>query len=260
MQISWFTVIAQVINFFVLVWLLKRFLYKPILKAIDEREGKITAELKDADAKKAEAIKAQDEFKAKNETFDQEKKGMLEKAVTDVKKERERLLQEVRSDVSTLRSKLEKSHMELQADKEREISQKTQQEIFAVARKTLIDLGSVPLEEQLTRAFINKLKNLKEEERKQFSEAFKSETKPVQLRSAFDLTDEMKIKIKEAVTETLGAETQFEFATAPELVGGIELTANGFRLAWSIAAYLNSFERSISETINENPKSEFEKV
>ena len=41
MQIDWFTVIAQVLNFFILVFLLKRFLYKPILKAIDEREGKI---------------------------------------------------------------------------------------------------------------------------------------------------------------------------------------------------------------------------
>ena len=38
MPINWFTVVAQVINFLILVWLLKRFLYKPILHAIDERE------------------------------------------------------------------------------------------------------------------------------------------------------------------------------------------------------------------------------
>ena len=40
MKINWFTVIAQLVNFLILVWLMKRFLYKPILNAIDEREKK----------------------------------------------------------------------------------------------------------------------------------------------------------------------------------------------------------------------------
>jgi len=57
MQINWFTVIAQIINFFILVWLLKRFLYKPILKAIDEREKKIASQLEDANAKEEKAEK-----------------------------------------------------------------------------------------------------------------------------------------------------------------------------------------------------------
>ena len=55
MLIDWFTVGAQVLNFLVLVWLMKRFLYKPILDAIDAREKGIATELADADAKKAEA-------------------------------------------------------------------------------------------------------------------------------------------------------------------------------------------------------------
>ena len=57
MLIDWFTVGAQALNFIILVWLLKRFLYKPILNAVDAREKRIAAELADADAKKAEAQK-----------------------------------------------------------------------------------------------------------------------------------------------------------------------------------------------------------
>jgi F-type H+-transporting ATPase subunit b len=56
MLIDWFTVSAQVVNFLILVWLLKRFLYRPILNAIDAREKRIATELADADAKRAEAI------------------------------------------------------------------------------------------------------------------------------------------------------------------------------------------------------------
>ena len=77
MLIDWFTVGAQVLNFLILVWLMKRFLYKPILSAIDEREKRIAAELADAAAKKAEAQKERDDFQHKNEEFEQQRAALL---------------------------------------------------------------------------------------------------------------------------------------------------------------------------------------
>ena len=109
MKIDWFTVIAQVINFLILAWLLKRFLYKPILKAVDEREKKIASQLKDAKAEKADAKKEQDDFKQKNEAFDQHKKELMDKAVADTKAERDKLMEEVRNDVNKLSAKLEEA-------------------------------------------------------------------------------------------------------------------------------------------------------
>ncbi len=53
MLIDWFTVGAQALNFVILVWLMKRFLYKPILDAIDAREKRIATELADAGRKKS---------------------------------------------------------------------------------------------------------------------------------------------------------------------------------------------------------------
>ena len=69
MLIDWFTVIAQVVNFLILVWLLKRFLYRPILNAIDAREKRIAAKIADADAKEAEAQKQREEYQQKNEAI-----------------------------------------------------------------------------------------------------------------------------------------------------------------------------------------------
>ena len=66
MLIDWFTVVAQILNFLVLVWLLKRFLYKPVLDAIDAREKGIATKLADAEAKEAEALKEHQEFDDKN--------------------------------------------------------------------------------------------------------------------------------------------------------------------------------------------------
>ena len=96
MLIDWFTVGAQALNFIILVWLLKRFLYKPILNAVDAREKRIAAELADADTKKAEAKSERDEFKQKNETFDQQRAALLTKAMDEAKAERQRLIDDAR--------------------------------------------------------------------------------------------------------------------------------------------------------------------
>src|SRR5476649_830687 len=96
MLIDWFTVGAQALNFLILVWLMRRFLYQPILAAIDTREKKIAAELADAAAKKAEAKQDRDEFQHKNEEFDQQRAALLTQATDAAKTERQRLFDEAR--------------------------------------------------------------------------------------------------------------------------------------------------------------------
>ena len=105
MLIDWFTVGAQALNFIILVWLMKRFLYKPILNAVDARERRIAAELADADAKEAEAQKERDEFRRKNEEFDQQRAALLSKATEEAKAERQRLLDDARKAADALSAK-----------------------------------------------------------------------------------------------------------------------------------------------------------
>jgi F-type H+-transporting ATPase subunit b len=260
MKINWFTVIAQIINFFVLVWLLRRFLYKPVLKAIDERENKIASQLKDAQAKETEAKKEQAEFLKKNEKFDQQKKKLMDKVIAETNEEREKLLEEARNEAAVLRSKLEKSLDAMQENLEHDIAQKTQEEVFAITRKTLKDLASMSLEEQSVNIFVNRLKELKNEEKKKLTDAFKSGSDSIMVQTAFDLPSKQQTEIKSTVNEILGTKTQFQFKTVPKLISGIELTSNGYKLAWSISEYLSSIQKSISETMKAELKEEPEKM
>jgi F-type H+-transporting ATPase subunit b len=107
MLIDWFTVGAQVVNFLILVWLLKRFLYKPILHAIDERERRIAKELADADTRKTEAEKERDEFQKRNDEFDEQREELLSKAKGEARAESQRLLEESRLAADALRAKQE---------------------------------------------------------------------------------------------------------------------------------------------------------
>jgi F-type H+-transporting ATPase subunit b len=256
MKVDWFTVIAQVINFLLLVWLLKRFLYKPILNAIDKRENKIKSQLQDAETKKIEAKREQEEFKQKNDDFDERKKGLMEKAVEESKTAGEKLLEEVRKAANDLDIKLKKSAQETLKNTNKEIAQQTQREVFAISRKVLMDLSGVSLEEQSVAVFINKLSELNEAEKKQFLSSFKSNSNEVLIKSAFELPNKQQDEIKKAIDEILEAKGKYEFKVNAEVINGIELTANGYKLAWSISAYINAIEKSITETIREDPSIE----
>ncbi|MEO6453124.1 MAG: hypothetical protein ABIN97_03580 [Ginsengibacter sp.] len=254
MKVNWFTVIAQVINFLILVWLLRKFLYKPILNAVNEREKKITGQLKDADEKKAATQKEQDDFKKKNEDFDQQKKSLMDKAVADANAEKQKLTDEAKTEANTLRSNMEIAAKEKQENDNVEIAKKTQQQVFAITRKALTDIASISLEEQSANTFIKRLKESTDDEKKQFTDAFKANSNAILVRSAFELPAKQQGEIHDAVNVTLSADTQLQFKTAPEIISGIELSTNGYKIAWSFSEYLNSLEKNISETMKENEK------
>ena len=254
MQISWFIVIAQIINFLVLIWLMKKYLYKPILSAIDDREKKIAAQITDAKAKKAEAKSEQDEFNKKNQDFDQQKKDMTEKAVAEANDQRNKLLDEAKTEAAALKDKQEKESKQAQQDLHDRLAKKTEQEVFAVTRKTLADLAGLSFDEQAVKVFIKRIDELDETARKPFIEAFKSDKGPIRVQSAAELPEKQQNAIEQSINKVLGAKPRLEFKTSPELIGGIELTANGYKLSWSIAEYVNDFEKSVAGTMKEKPK------
>lgn len=244
MQINWFTVIAQGLNFILLVWLMKRFLYTPILTAIDQREKKIKAQLTDAKTQKSEAQTEKDTFNQKNTDFDQQKKALMDTAVTEVQTQRQKLLDAARQEADALKAKQQKSLQEDQENLQNDIAKKTRQTVFLITKKALADLASVGLEDQTVTVFTERLHHLNPAEKQSFIDAFQSDKTPIAVQSAFDLTPKQQTAIKTAVAKLLGSEPDFAFKTTPELISGIGLRSNGFKLAWSVSDYLTALEKS----------------
>ena len=157
MLIDWFTVGAQALNFVILVWLMKRFFYKPVLAAIDVREKRIAKEIEDADAKRADAQKEHDEFQHKNEEFDQQRAALLGKATEEAKVERQRLLDEARRAADALTAKRQDALRSDAQNLNQALIRQTQGEVFAIARKALTDFATTSLEERLVEVFTRRL-------------------------------------------------------------------------------------------------------
>jgi F-type H+-transporting ATPase subunit b len=254
MLFDWFTVGAQALNFLILVWLLKRFLYKPILDAIDAREKRIAAELADADAKRAEAKKERDEFQHKNEEFDQQRAALLSKATDEAQAERQRLLDEARQAADALSAKRQEALRNDAHHLNQAIIRRTQQEVFAIARKALADLATTSLEERMGEVFTRRLREMDGKAKESLAKALKTASGPALVRSAFDLPPKERATIQNALNETFSADIHLRFETAPDLVSGIELTTNGHKVAWSIAGYLASLGQGVDELLREQSK------
>jgi len=250
MLIDWFTVGAQAMNFLILVWLLRRFLYQPIIGAIDAREKLIAAELADAAGKKAVAQKDRDEFQHKNDEFDKQRATLLSKATDEAKGERQKLLDEASKAADALSAKRQQGLLDDAHNLEHAITLRTQQEVFAITRKTLGDLATVSLEERLGEVFTRRLRDLNGLAKESIAKALRTASDPALVRSTFELPAEQRAAIQNALNETFSADVRVRFETSPDLVSGVELSTNGQKLAWSISDYLTSMEKAVGELLN----------
>lgn len=248
MTIDWFTVIAQILNFLVLVWLLKRFLYQPILNAVDEREKKITSQLKEAEAKKTQALQERDKFQQKNAAFDIERAAKMEAVQKETATEKQRLFEEVREESKVLRQRYESSlSNEVEQVTER-LKQKVQDEVFSIAQKTLEDLANASLEEKMVHVFIEKLKHLTEEEIIKFKKAFIDDKKMI-IKSAFELPESSREQLNEVIDEISDKPIQILYQHAPGLVSGIAIITDRYSLSWNIDAYLDNLRNDIEQSL-----------
>ncbi|MDZ4695167.1 MAG: F0F1 ATP synthase subunit delta [Deltaproteobacteria bacterium] len=256
MLIDWFTVGAQVLNFTILVWLMKRYLYHPILKAIDAREKRIADELADAATEKEEASKERKDFQHKNEEFETQRADLLKEATNEANTERKRLMDEARKAADDMSAKRRETLEKDSRNLNQSIARRAQQEVFGIARKTLLDLTGTSLEERSCEAFIRRLGELDDTPKAQLTESIKDSTETALVRSAFDLPGEQRAAIQKALNEAFSADIQLRYETAPDLVSGIEFSTNGQKIAWSIANYLTSLEKGVAELLKQPAKTE----
>jgi F-type H+-transporting ATPase subunit b len=233
---------------------MKRFLYKPILNAIAEREKRIAAELADAAQKKADAQKESDEYKRKNEDFERQRDALWAKTTLEAGAERQRLLDEAGKAADVLSAKRLENLRNEEKSFRQTLSRMAEREVFSIARKALADLAGTSLEERLAGVFVRRLGEMDGPAKEIFAGAIKTATAPAVLRSAFDMPGNQRAAIQKALGETFPGSIAPKFETFQDLVGGIELTANGQKLSWNIADYLKTLEKGVDDLLKQKEK------
>lgn len=255
MLIDWFTVGAQLINFLILVALLKYFLYGRIVRAIDARERAIAERIHNAEESKAEAEREAEASRSKSRELDEMRDDMVARVKADVAALRQELLAKAREELEDLRSRWRESLRQEQAAFTDELRAQAVTHVFALARRTLRDLAGSDLQQRVIETFIERLGTIDASSTESLRHAAREEPGGLVIRSAFDLPEETRRRLREVVRSRLAFEAPITFETDPTLICGLEVRGAGQKLAWTAADYLDSLERSIAQIFAEEIRS-----
>lgn len=245
MLIDWFTVIAQIINFLVLVYLLKRFLYGPIIRAIDEREKKIALRLEEASRKKGEANLEAEDYRKKNRKFNERREEMFSQIKEEVEVRRKDLINEARNQVDAGRTKWYEAIRREREAFLQDLRRRAGRHTCAISRRVLKEMADVELENQIIHVFIEKLRSLNDDELKALKESIHQLPQKISVRSAFKISGKQAGEIKEVLRKQASGHIDVQFEVSPDLICGIELKIQGSRISWNVDDYLETLEESL---------------
>jgi len=246
MAIDWITVSAQIVNFLILVWLLKRFLYQPVIDAMERREQRIAQELTEVRVREQQADESQQHYRDRADELKRKYGDIVTRARKQAEQEKRQLMNEARSEVAEARRNWRRqTEQEKQAFLEH-LQQRATDAIQQIARKALGDLADAELGEQMIDSFINRLKLLDKKSRQKLT----GPSGPVRIASAFELDSTVRGRLTRAVHEHIADGIEVDYTQSPELLCGIELTGNGRRLSWNLADYMEELTASIEEAFH----------
>ena len=251
MHIDWFVFFAQIVNFLILVFLLKHFLYGRILKAMDEREAKIVSRYDEAGRLKDEAQKAAAASEEKNRSLTDMAQEMLNNARQEAEKSRAELTIKAREEVDQIQRRW---YDALESEKKtfvENLSARSGTYVYDTIRRILMDLADVELEQKIVNVFIRLLSQADEETLSVLKQSAITGETGILIRSAFELSADHKNTIHEALRPSIPEDFEIMYEITPRAVAGIEMMVNGYKISWNINEYISSLEESFSRLLRE---------
>lgn len=255
MLFDWFTVAAQLVNFAILVWLLKRFLYRPVLEAMEAREKRVRDTVAAAEHQKAAAEEESKRLREQQDTLAAQKEALLEAARKEAAATRDELVAKARTDADASdvqrRSALDRDWQEFRA----EFFHRTQGEALAIARQALRELADAGIEERMADAFLKRLTALDGDAKTQFQAAAHKSTRPLVVRSGFALPAPLRERLQQALTDQFAIQGEVQFETNPGIIAGIEVACDGHKVVWTFGDFLHSLEVNVRNLVEQEAKS-----
>ena len=252
MSIDLFTFFAQMFNLLLLLYLLRRFLYLPVLKAVDERQKFIERELKKAASSHKEALRLEAECKQK---------------MAEIDAQRQDILSQTRSEAAVLAEKLaNEAKAQFEADKSQWKQRLAgEQKTFELAMQDLIlehfnkladgalkQMADVSLNDLMIDKLKEKISALPVRKKQEFAAVYQNK-KQLIVRSAQKISVEQKQELKDFLRAQLELpeETKFKFEVDKKLVCGVALQADEQLIDWNLASYMNEFQKNMQNDVQQ---------
>ncbi len=245
MELNWLTFFLEIINFLVLVWILKRFLYKPVLEAISQRKAVIDRTLADAKAKEASAQALVQQYQNRLADWENEKAKLRAAVAEEISAQRAQMMAALEN---SLKQEREKTRV-LEERRLNELQNKSEE--AAIARgvrftaRLLARAASAELEARLVNLTLEDLPRLPDEQRQSLRSVCSQPGVQVKISSAFPLSAPQRSVIVEKLKEVTRDNTAVEFNEDGRLLAGLRISIGPWVLRSNLEDELEFFAGAI---------------
>jgi F-type H+-transporting ATPase subunit b len=248
---DWFTVIAQIVNFLILVALLRYFLYGRVLAAMEARQQEIAARWDEAQQRRVEAEQELKAARDKNLQLENQREQLLADVRDEVELHRKQLTAKVRGEVDAKQERWSDAIQEETNSFLRDLRRRGSEEVYAIARRALADLGGANLESQIVDQFLHQVEQLEDDERAAVTASLREANRVAVVQTFHELGADQQQSIANALQEQLLEDIDIHFEHSTDLLCGIALLAGGHKLAWNVRDYFAALEQELKRTLEE---------
>lgn len=249
MLIDWFTVAAQAVNFLVLIWLLKRFLYGPIIDAMERREARIESRLREARQEREVAENEAARYQRLNRELEEGRTERLRQIADEVEQHRTQLIRQGREEASALAEAWKEAVSRDRQQFMDELKKRVGCEVLHIARKSLNDLTGCDLAALLAERFAARFSELDTSQQERCRNV--AEKSGILVRSAVELDEPIRHNLETGLRPILGSEVAVNYHTEETMPLGIEIVMGGLKLSWGVDSYFADLERQVSLQLEE---------
>lgn len=242
MAIDWFTVAAQIVNFLILVWLLKKLLFRPIMNAMERRELGISGRLRQAHEQMAEAEVLQEQYRKQLQQLQVEKDGILAQAREEAEREKTVMLQRLNDEVQHKKAQFEEEIWQQQQELGVQISLALAEKTLLLSDRLLTQLADQTLEQRIIEHFLGHLETLPQTERTRIKQAL--EQHGASVFTALPANEATRQKLQQWFND-FAPGCRLTINQRDSLICGIALEAGGRSWEWTIERYLGELETEL---------------
>ncbi|MEB3228092.1 MAG: F0F1 ATP synthase subunit B [Synechocystis sp.] len=253
MLINWFTVVAQIINFLILVALLRWFLYQPILQVMQKRQNRLEQQWQAVETARTEAQQTIDQYQHKQDHLAQQQQDLLAQARGEAEQERQRLFTETRQEIAAQRHTWQENWYQEKAAFLRTLRQQIIHQTLHIARQALTNLAHASLEQQIIQVFCDRLTRLDPEKHAAIGQALtQNDDLPLQIISHFEIPVDLRQQVIDTLQSQWDCALSPQFVTDRQLLCGIQLKLAGQEVCWNLDTYLQNLEQRLADAMNQH--------
>jgi len=251
LELNWSTFFLEIINFLVLLWILKRFLYRPVISVLKKRQEKIEQTLNEATNRHKEAVALEQQYHRRLDDWKLEKQQTRESLQQEMQTEKIKQLEQLQIELNSERKKAAVIEQRHQTETQRHYQQNAHTQGARFAAKLLNTVVGPELESRLFDLLIKTFDEMDEQRLTVLRNAEKMSADKITVTSAYPLSDAQHQQLEQKLSTLCKQPVKINYLEDTSLIAGLRISIDAWILRINLQDELSGFaELSHESTIS----------